>query len=237
VRLFTVDLEAFFAGAERKVPIGAHLQIVVERFRGVVVECVFRAPDLLRPEQGLVGIGEAHTAKVGHGIIFDPRHIVEDPVVEVLQDLADAVDVVIRADDPQCAGVFQDPAATGEPGVGEPVVLLEVVELVPVVVHRIDVGLIGTPELLLELQVVGRVGKYQVDRGLGELAEQGEAIAGEDLVEGQMSSHCWISCYFLCSVIIPFGESWSSRKDILYTFPSPRSILSPGFNMFPFSSI
>jgi hypothetical protein len=43
---------------------------------------------------------------------------------------------------------------------------------------------VRSPEFLRELQVVGRVGENHIHRIFGELRENFEAVAGEDLVEG-----------------------------------------------------
>jgi hypothetical protein len=161
------------------------LQVVVEGFHGLVVEGVFCALCFLRPEQGFVGVGEAHAAKVGHRVVFDPDHIVENPKAEVLQDSPHAIDIVIRADDPQRAGVFQHPAAGREPGAGEGVVFGETAELVPGVVDRVDLALVGAVQVVLQLQVVGRVGKNQIDRGFGQLGENFDAVARQDGVKEQ----------------------------------------------------
>ena len=45
--------------------------------------------------------------------------------------------------------------------------------------------MVGAPELVLELQVVGRVGKDQVDRLFGQGGEHLQAVALQDAVEGQ----------------------------------------------------
>jgi hypothetical protein len=109
-------LEAFRPAADRQQPVGAHLQVVVERLHGIVVEGVgllVGAPG--GPDQRLVGVGEAAAAEVRHRVGLAPHHVVEDPVAKVLQDGADTEDVVVAADHPQTAGVLQHPAALGEP--------------------------------------------------------------------------------------------------------------------------
>src|SRR5215813_1860978 len=71
----------------------------LERF---VVEGIALAADVARrPDQGLVRVGEAAAAKIRHRIRFPPNHVIEDPEAEVLQDRADAENVVIGADDPE----------------------------------------------------------------------------------------------------------------------------------------
>ena len=97
----------------------------------------------------------------------------------------DAVDVVVGADHPQRAAVFEHAPAACQPFAAEGIVLGEAGELVPVVVDRVDAGVVGPEELLLELQVVGRVGEDQVDRFFRQARQHLAAVAGQDLVEGQ----------------------------------------------------
>ena len=128
-------------------------------------------------------VGEAAAAEVRHWVGLAPHDVVEDPEAEVLQDRADAEDVVIRTDHPERAGVFQDAAGLGEPGAGELVVLGEAGELVPVVIDGIDFGLVGTAQFVLELQVVGRVGEDQVGAAIGQGAHILHAIALDHLIQ------------------------------------------------------
>ena len=70
--------------------------------------------------------------------------------------------------------------AGGEPGAGEIVVGLEARELIPVVVDRIDLGIVGTLEVAGKLQIVRRVGEDQIDRGGRQFRHFGDAIADEN---------------------------------------------------------
>jgi hypothetical protein len=93
--------QALGARADRKQPVGAHLQIVVQRLHRVVVEGVARLRSHRRPDQRLMRVGEAPAAKIRHGIGLAPDHVVEHPEAEILQGRADAEDVVIAADHPE----------------------------------------------------------------------------------------------------------------------------------------
>ena len=73
-----------------------------------MIERIFRAFFLLRPDHGFVRIGEPHAAEIWHGIVFDPYNIIQNPKSQVLHDRADTINIVIRPDDPDRAGVFQD---------------------------------------------------------------------------------------------------------------------------------
>ena len=174
-------LEAFIAGAQRNQPVGARLHVLIGGLQGFVVECI--ALGLLvarRPDHGLVGVGEAAAAEIRHRIGLAPDDIVENPEAEVLHDGADAEDVVIGADHPQRRRRLHDAAAGQKPGAGEIVIGCEGRELVPVVVDGVDMGFVGALELALELQIVGRVGEYQVDRAGRNFRHLGDAIADDD---------------------------------------------------------
>ena len=124
----------------------------------LVVEGVARVGARRRPDQRLMGIGEAAAAEIRHRIGLAPDDVVENPEAEILQDGADAEDVVIGADDPQRAIGLERAAAFGEPGARERVVVGEARELVPVVVdaHRRGSGRAGAARR--------RAADYRADR-------------------------------------------------------------------------
>ena len=102
--------------------------------------------------------------------------------------LADAVDVVVAADDPDGARVFEHAAAGGQPVLGEAVIGGEVFKVVPVGVYAVDARHVGPPEVLLQLQVIGRIGENQVHALLGERGQHVAAVADERLIEGQVQA-------------------------------------------------
>ncbi len=59
------------------------------------------------------------------------------------------------------------------------------VELVPVVIDAIDLGLVGARQALLQLEIVGRVRKDQVNRAGRQGIHVGNAVAHEDGVDGE----------------------------------------------------
>ena len=67
-----------------------------------------------------------------------------------------------------------------EPGAGEFVVGLEARELIPVVVDRIDLGIVGALEIARKLQIVRRIGEDQIDRAGRQLRHFRDAIADEN---------------------------------------------------------
>ncbi len=136
-------LHPLFAGGQRQGPVGAHLQIVVGQLHGVVVEGVApRAARLGGPDQGLVRVGEAGALEIRHRVGLAPDHVVQDPEAQVLERRADAEDVVVAADHPERAVILQHPAGGGQPFASETVVGRERGELVPVVIDRVDLGIV-----------------------------------------------------------------------------------------------
>ena len=183
-----VMFDALFAPHKREFPmspVGAHLQVFIQGFHGVMIERVLRAFFLLRPDHCFVRVGKTNTAEIGHGVVFDPQQVVENPKAEVLHDRADAVDIVIRADDPDRACVFQYTPTRAQPVPRERVVRFEILELVPAIVHRIHLAQVGTIQVIAELQVIRRIGEDHIRRVRGERFEYLDAIAVEDLVEGE----------------------------------------------------
>ena len=174
-------LESFLAGAEREGPVRAHLHVVVAGLQRFVVEGVALAAGLpRRPDQRLVRVGETAAAKIGHRVRLAPDHVVEDPEAEVLQNRADAENVVIGADNPQRRCGLHHPPAGDEPGAGEIVVGGEARELVPVVIDRVDAQIIRPLEVALQLQVIGRVGEDEVDRLRRQPCHAGDAVADQN---------------------------------------------------------
>lgn len=224
MRFESVGLDALFARHERQSPIGAHLEIVVQRFRGLMIERVLRALFLLRPDEGFVRVGKTDAAKIRHRIIFDPQDVVENPEAQVLHDRADAIDVVIRADDPERACVFQHALTRAQPTACELIVSFEILELIPAVVDRVHFGEVGTIQLVAELQVIRRVGEDHIHRVGGERAEDFDAIAAQDLVEGEKSheSNYTVITYSDLSMNTTLWQSW-----IIFLLNSPSYPFAP----------
>ena len=87
-----------------------------------------------------------------------------------------------------------------QPGTGEGVIGGEAVEAVPVVVDRIDLGLVGTVQIALELEIVGRVGEDHVDRFFRQPLKRRDAVALEDRIEpfgargyGEAHRQAWLT--------------------------------------------
>jgi hypothetical protein len=186
MRLLSVGaFDALAAGADRQGPVRAHLKLVIQRFHGLIVECVFLLRILGRPDQRLMRVGEAAALEVGHGIGFAPHHVIEDPEAQVLQRGADAENVVIGADHPQRAGILQAAARRHQPFAGEAVIDFKGTELVPMIVDRIHLGLVGPAQFAAQLHVVGRIGEHQVGAAFGQRLHALHAIALDHLVQFQ----------------------------------------------------
>ena len=183
--LVPVFLQPFAAVADREHPVAAHLKLVVQRLHRAVVEVIFRLLALAAPQQRLMRIGEARAAKVRHRIGFAPDDIVQDPEAEILQDRADAIDVVIAADHPQTAVGLQNALALRQPGPCEIVVSQEAFEAIPLVGDGIDMAAVGPVEIAAELEIVGRIGKDEIDAGIGQLAQPLHAVTIENLSKRQ----------------------------------------------------
>jgi hypothetical protein len=181
--LAVAPFEALLAGAQRNGPVRAHLHAVVAGLKRFVVERVsFGARIARRPDQRLVRIGEAPPAKIRHRIRLAPHDVVENPEAQVLQDRADAKNVMIRADHPQRRLTLHHAPARDEPSAREVVVGDKARELVPVVVDCIDARVVGTLEVALQLQVIGGIGENEIDRFRRQLCHLGNAVADQNSV-------------------------------------------------------
>ena len=135
-----------------------------------------------RPDHRLVGVGETAAAEIRHRVGFAPDDVVEDPEAEILQDRADAEDVVVGADDHDGGVGLHQPPGGAEPGAREGVIFGEIGELVPIVVDGVDQALVGARQRAFELQVIGRIGEDEIDRGRGEPLHLRDAVADQDRV-------------------------------------------------------
>ena len=133
-------------------------------------------------------IGEPPAAKIRHRVRLAPDHIVQDPEAQVLQDGADAKNVVVGADHPKRAVLAEQPPALRQPVAGERVIGGKIVKTVPVVVHAIDKAVIRAPQFAPQLQVVRRIGEHAVHRRGRQHAHHLHTIAPQNLVQRQLES-------------------------------------------------
>ena len=104
---------ALLAGCQVERPIRSHLQVLVQCFHRFVIERITRAFLLLCPDHCLMGIGEAHASEVGHGVDFDPYDVIQNPETQVLQNSANAVNIMIGPNHPNRASILQNILACG----------------------------------------------------------------------------------------------------------------------------
>ena len=173
-------LQPFAAVADGQHPVAAHLDAFVQR---LIVEGVFRRFRFRGPDQRLMRVGQPLATEIRHGVRLAPDDVVHDPEALILDLGADAKDVVIAADHPDRAVRFQQAAGGGQPIAGEGVIGGKAGKLVPMVIDRIDLGIVGTVQIALQLQVVGRVGKDQVHAALGQAVHDLDAVAAQNLVQ------------------------------------------------------
>ena len=184
--LAVAALEPLLAGAQRNEPVRAHLDVVVARLEGFVVERIIALLGAARrPDQGLMRIGEAAAAEIRHRVGFAPDNVVEDPKPQILEHRADAENIVVGADHPQRGGRLHHAAAGHEPGAGEIVIGGEARELVPIVVDGIDAGIVGPLEVALELEIVRRIGENEIDGLRRQLCHLGNAVADDNARGGR----------------------------------------------------
>ena len=137
-------LQPLRAGADRQKPVGTDLNVLVAGLQGLVVERIgLSLGTSRRPDHRLMGVGEPAAAEVRHRIGLAPDDVVEDPEAEILQDRADAEDVVVGADDHDRGGGLHQPPDGREPVAREGVVFGEIGELVPRIVDPVDQALVG----------------------------------------------------------------------------------------------
>ena len=139
-----VDLQALGTRAQRQQPIAAHLQALVHRLHGVIVERIALAVLALgTPDHGFVGVGEPPAPKIRHRVGLAPDHVVKDPEAKILQRRTDPKDIVITANHPQRPFGLQHPSTLRQPGAGERIIGGEIIEPVPIIVDPIHFGVIG----------------------------------------------------------------------------------------------
>ena len=74
-----------------------------------------------------------------------------------------------------------------QPVGGEAVVGGEVLELVPVVIDRIDHAVVGPQQVAAQLQIIGRVGKDHIDARIGQRTHRFDTVHFQNLVQRQIS--------------------------------------------------
>ena len=100
-------------------------------------------------------------------------------------------------------------------------------ELVPVIIHRIDLGIVRPMQVAAQLQVIGRVGKNQVDAAFGQRIHDLDAIARQNPVQRKRSRRrgaaflglrhlCLSGMPALAGLICGQDESQAIRRQFLF---------------------
>lgn len=97
-----------------------------------------------------------------------PYHIIENPITEIHHYSASTKNVVVATNNPDCPGVFQHTTAFSKPSRRKIVIGLHIIKFVPLVINRINYGLVRPKKLVLELKVIGRISKNQVYGLIGQ---------------------------------------------------------------------
>ena len=144
MRLVTVFVfEAFVPGADRQYPVAAHLHAFVQRFQRFVVERVLGTFALGRPDHRLMRVGEPLATEIRHRVRFAPDDVVQNPVPSILQGRTHAENVVVRPNHPDRAIRLQQTMRGLQPFARELVIDTKARELIPVIIDRIDLRIIG----------------------------------------------------------------------------------------------
>ena len=109
-----------------------------------------------------------------------------------------------------------------QPVAGETVVIGEGGELVPVVVHRVHFALVGAGQAAFELEIVRRIGENQVDAAGRQATHVVDAVADQDLVEGQGGNEWRRRMTRAPSAWEPASVQYAKRGSGLWSRPSRR---------------
>ena len=169
-------------------PDGFHLFAAGNFFHVLVIEFVAGLFIARGADDGFGGVSEIAAGKIGRGIGFDPRDVVEELEAELLHGEADGMDDMAGSADPDGAVRFEDALAGCKPGAIE---LMNFVKPVPYRV-KVSAGQV-VPFACIDAdhtssvagdavvgEEVGRVGEDEVDAGFRDGGENVEAVALED---------------------------------------------------------
>ena len=159
-----------FAG-RHDAPQGLHLLAAVLPLHFGIVERVAALDAFGGPQNRLGGVGEVAAGEVRRRVDLVPGDVVQNLVIQHLQGVADAVDVVRRSRDPHCAVGLEQAAALIEPEQVEVVVADDPRAFVPAAFVHADHAApdAGNPAVG---QKVRRVGEDHVDRLVGHPAQK-----------------------------------------------------------------
>ena len=108
-------------------------------------------------------VGKALAAEIRHRVRLAPNHIIQDPIARILQGCADSENIVIASNHPDRAIGLENASCRFQPVAGERVIGCKAVELIPVIVNRIHLGVIRAMQICFELQVIGWIGEDKIN--------------------------------------------------------------------------
>ena len=200
-------------------PDGFHLFAAVGLAHEVVVEGVFALLVFRGPDDGLGAVGEVAATEVGRRIGFLPSYVIEKLEAELLHGVADVVNDVVRAADPDGAVRLEDTLAATEPFEIEFVVEFRPARFVPITLVHLH-HLPGVTGDAAVGEKIRRVGKDAVEAALGIFlgngVEQFEAVAVIEADEGRfrtVSEAGWGRSAVLRSGALGFGLGVSRVGD------------------------
>ncbi len=170
-------------------------------------------------------VGQALAAEIRHRVGLAPNHIVQDPIARVLQRRPYPKNVVIRSDDPDCPMGFKQSARRFEPVMGELIISSEAGKLVPRIIDRIHLAIVRTMQITLELEIIGWIGKNEIDACLWQAVHHLDAITGNNRIERERRralgfGHCChllpLSRRFCALVVGDQDESKLTRRQFLF---------------------
>ena len=135
------------------------------------------------PDNGFGGVGEVAAGEVRRRVDFVPGDVVEDFVVQHLQSISDAVNVVGGARHPDRAVGLQDSAALVKPQEVKRVVADDALRLVPAAFIHAHHTSPDTGDAAIR-EKIGRIGEDHIHRLIAHPAQQLQRIG---LIEPQVA--------------------------------------------------
>ena len=121
-------------------------------------------------------VGEPPSTKIWHRVCFAPDHIIQNPEIKILQNLADTENIVIAANNPYRTIRLENTSRLFQPCMAEGVIGGECVKLVPRLGHRINMRLVWTREIAAKLKIIRRISEDKVNRLAGDFRQLVDAL-------------------------------------------------------------
>ena len=173
-------LQPFCPGTYRHIPVRSHLNALIQSFHRIIIERVFRRLALCRPNQGFMCVGKASATEIWHRVGFTPNHIIQNPIAQILQQTPKTKNIMVAANNPQGAVIFEDTPAFFQPCLTQLIISSETVKLVPVIIYRINNRLIRPGQIARQLQIIWRISKDQINAFVRQISKPIHAIPAYD---------------------------------------------------------